>query len=480
MINDFRYYNWFNKTINIFIYCFYVCALISNLFVFCSFINGIMKYFLVSAMMILLFLFFYFFKDKIKNIIDSLINRFKEYNSKKLLLIIIVVAVLLKVIYSVFFYFDTTAYGGDITVYSNIADSIFNEGLGSVKDYIYYLVGMGIHLTVFKKLSLSYHIGMFIIFLIGTIINYISFSRLIGKEKSFLLIMMYIFMPSTCLLTFCITHELFGYFYFSIILFLIACFINEKQISNEILYALSILLFVSLNGTVSPMGKIWFIVLAILIMLTNLNKRKKIILAAVLVLTFVTTNYLSTKLEGNTQSQSNNYEQLLIGSDLNSMGRHTDGRGRDAAREYWEARGVELTYENLVEGEKGALIEQYKYLITHPVDLFVLLANKFYVVWSGDYYSVEFAYLCGVINTPTYYVMLIISALIWLTIMSLSVVYYVKKEENIGINTYKLIILGIMAVLLITEVTNKYSCYMTMFIYFIAVARTNLGGTSNE
>ena len=39
---------------------------------------------------------------------------------------------------------------------------------------------------------------------------------------------------------------------------------------------------------------------------------------------------------------------------------------------------------------------------------------------------------------------------------------------------YKLVLLGIVAVLLIVEIANKYSCYMTAFIYLIAFARANL------
>ena len=311
-------------------------------------------------------------------------------------------------------------------------------------------------------------------------VNYFSFSKLIGKEKSFLLLMLYIVMPSTCLLTCCITHELFVYLYFSLILGSLNLFLNNSEVKKNIVSGIFLFLFISLNSTVSPIGKIWFIVLPIIILLTNIDKRKKLILCVIFALSLTTTNYLSTKLEGNTQSQSNNYEQLLIGSDLNSMGRHTDGKGKNAAREYWAARGVELTYENLVEGEKGALIEQYKYLLSHPLDLLNLLVNKFYVVWSGDYYSVEFAYLTGAISNPLYYLMLVISASIWLFIMTISVVYYAKKEENISVNTYKLIILGIMAVLLITEVTNKYSCYMSAFIYFVAIARTDLNGGSTD
>lgn len=475
---DTNYYNWFKKIIDICIYCFYVFAFISTVFVFCSFLSGAVKYIAVFCTTAVIGIVAYFFKGKIRSIIEKLINKLKRLNRKQLALILGMTAVLLKTIYSVFFFFDTTTYGGDITVYTNIAESIVTNGISSVTDYIYYLVGMGIHLSIFKSLSLPYHIGMFIVFLIATMVNYFSFSKLIGKEKSFLLLMLYIAMPSTCLLTCCITHELFVYLYFSLILGSLNLFLNDGEIKKNIVTSIFLFLFISLNSTVSPIGKIWFIVLPIIILLTNIDKRKKLILCVIFALSLTTTNYLSTKLEGNTQSQSNNYEQLLIGSDLNSMGRHTDGKGKNAAREYWAARGVELTYENLVEGEKGALIEQYKYLLSHPLDLLNLLVNKFYVVWSGDYYSVEFAYLTGAISTPLYYLMLVISALIWLFIMTLSVVYYVKKEENISVNTYKLVILGIMAVLLITEVTNKYSCYMSAFIYFIAIARTDLNGGS--
>jgi len=70
--------------------------------------------------------------------------------------------------------------------------------------------------------------------------------------------------------------------------------------------------------------------------------------------------------------------------------------------------------------------------------------------------------------------MLLMSAVIWLLVVTVAVVYYQKKNEEMGILNYKLIILGIMAVLLITEIMNKYSCYMTIFIYFVAFSRISL------
>ena len=480
MVNNFSYYPWFKKTIDACISLFFVFAMISNLCVYSSVFNGTTKYLVLICVISLFSLFVYFFKEKIKIYLNNCLIKISELEKRKLLLIIVLTSILLKVFYSILFYFDSTSFGGDISVYANIAESIVANGIKSTSDFIYYLVGMGLHLSVFKSLSIPYHIGVYIFFLLATIINFISFSDLIGKSKAFLLVMLYIIMPSTTLLSFCITHELFVYFYFSIILFMINVFIKTNN-KIKYLYAFGIFLFVSLNQSVSPIGKIWFIVLFLLVALTNIKIDKKVVLIVVLVLSIISGNILSTKLEGNTASQSNNYEQLLIGSDLESMGRHTDGKGKAAAKKYWADRGVELTYENLVEGEKGALIEQYKYLLTHPLDLIRLLANKFYVVWSGDFYSIEYAHLCGGINSITYYSMLIISSLIWLLVMTISVVYYKKKEDNIGIYNYKLIVLGIMAVLLITEVTNKYSCYMSMFIYFVAIARASLnGGNYNE
>ena len=43
-----------------------------------------------------------------------------------------------------------------------------------------------------------------------------------------------------------------------------------------------------------------------------------------------------------------------------------------------------------------------------------------------------------------------------------------------AVYNYKIILLGVMAVLLITEIMNKYSCYMTLFIYFIGFTMINI------
>jgi len=474
MTRENNYYSWFKKIVNTCIVLFFLFSLISNLFVYVSIFEGIQKHLFFVLLLIAFGGFVYFFKDKLKALLEKVLSRLSSINFKKLLLIIVATSLILKVIYTIFFFFDPTEFGEDITIYASIADSIVDNGLASVNRDIYYLVGMGLHLSIFKRLMIPYHVGIYLVFLLGTVINFYSFSRYIGKEKSFLAILSYLVMPSTSLLTFCITHELFVYLYFSIIFIVLNLFLEKDSNKDLILYGILITVFVSLNQTVSPMGKIWFILLFLIAVLTKMDMKKRIAVVLIVLLSFFCSNLLTTSLEGNKMSQNNNYEQLLIGSDLESMGRHTDGKGKRSAEAYWEARGTYLTPENFIEGQKGALLEQYKYLFTHPHRLLELLANKFYVAWSGDFYSVEYAYNMGSIDGLVYYLMLGTGALIWLFVVSVSLVYYKKQDSIIGVYNYKIILLGVMAVLLITEIMNKYSCYMTLFIYFIGFSMIGL------
>ena len=476
-----NYYKWFRIVINFCIYFFFIFALVSNLCLYASVFSGFTIYLVFVILAIALILFVYFFKNKIKVLLDKLFCFLKNKSEKELLIYIVLIAIILKVIAYILFFFDSTLGGGDITIYASIADRIVQNGFDSVKDEIYYLAGMGMHLAVFKYLGIASHLGVFIAFLLGTIINYYSFKDIMGKEKSFLAIVLYLIMPSTSLLTFCCTHELFVYLYFSIILFILNKFFRETNIKKSILYSILLWIFISLNQTVSPIGKIWYIVIVIIILLSNTKIIKKLLLVGVLLLTMVTGTLTSTGNEDNYISQLNNVEQLLIGSNVESGGHHTDGRGKDAPREYWAKQGVELTYDNLLEGEIGALKETYLHLLTHPSDLIKLLSNKFFTAWSGDVYSVELGHAFGGYGDIAYYAMLFISSIIYLFVMCIAVFFY-KKEENEEIYSlnYKMILLGIVAVLLVVEIANKYSCYMTMFIYFVALFRSEVGKKNGQ
>lgn len=476
-----NYYNWFKKVIDFCVYFFFIFSLVSNLCLYSSIFNGIIKYIVFIVIVVIYLLVVKIFEYRVKNLLEQLFIFLSKNSFKKLLLVIVVTSLVLKGIAYLFFFFDSTLGGGDITIYANLADRIINNGLSSAKGEIYYLVGMASHLAIFKYVGIPIHLGVYIAFLLGTIINYYSFTEIIGKEKAFVVIMLYLLMPSTSMLTFCCTHELFVYLYFSVVLFALNRLIKSSEIKSTLLFSLLLFVFITLNQLVSPIGKIWFIVIGIIAIITNLDIKKKIIIIFVALLSFALVSINTNDIQNNVMSQLNNIEQLLIGANIESGGHHTDYIGKEAAKKYWEERGVELTIDNLVEGEKGALMETYKYLFTHPFQLIKLLSSKFFTAWSGDVYSVELGYAFGGYGQIPYLAMLLISSLIWLFVITLGVFFYKKNDDEMSVNNYKLIILGIMAVLLIVEIANKYSCYMTMFIYFIAISRAKLlGGNKNE
>ena len=201
-----NYYRWFAVVIDFFIALFFIGSLISNLFVYVSVFHGTVKYFILGAVTAAFLTAVYLFRKPLKKLIAAILDLLSKFRFRILLLFLLLSSVLLKILAYLFFFFDSTKAGGDITIYAGLADSIVENGLSSVMDQIYYLVGMGIHLSVFRYLSIPYHVGIYLIFLLATVINFYSFSQRIGKEKSFLLIELYLLMPSTSLLSFCITR----------------------------------------------------------------------------------------------------------------------------------------------------------------------------------------------------------------------------------------------------------------------------------
>ena len=461
------------KVINFFLRCFLLCSAISTVYVFTYPFTGQAKIFLFVASIFLILITFHFFKEKINKIIENLIERLSRLSIKEMIFIIIFVLLFLKVIATCFFYFDPTTEDGDITIYSNIAKSIAHGELN--KRQISHLIGIGYHLAVFDYLKIPYHIGIFAVFFIGTIVNFISFEKILGKEKSFLIIMLYLFMPSTILLTFCPTHELFVYFYLSVFFCLFNRFLlNEMNLKNSpLLLFLALILF--LINFVSPIGKVLYIILALVIVFSNTQLVKKGLIVFIVLLSLLISSGVNNSLElDDTSTKLNTYYILVRGSSIETNGEHVDGYTNKKIKEYYISHNMDDNRENELIAIKDILLDQYKYLFTHPIEALKLLAHKFYVTWSGNHYSIEMAYHYKGINNLLYYLFLGISAFIYLAVIALALFFWETKNDDICISNYKLLVLGVAAVLLISLVLNKYSVYATAFIFCICFYQIHL------
>lgn len=468
------YYNWLKKIISIFIELFFVFAVISTLYVFTSSFVGIIKYVIFLIIVVSYLLVVKFGKEKIKTILNKIINYLKNVDSYKLLLTIIITLISLRIIYTKFFYFDPSN-SNDIGIYNDIANQIVKTGSLDA-DYISHLLGIGLHLALFKFINVPLHIGIFFVFLLGTIVNYFSFKEIIGKEKSFIILMLYVLMPSTVLLTFCPTHELFVYLYLSFSIFVLNKLLKENNKMYVVLYSLLLVISSVLLLMVNPAGYVLYIIFGIIILLSNIKLLKKMTIICVLVLSILGSDLVSKKMNVvDNVTTLNTYTILIHGSNINTLGEQDDKYPRHQMKEFLNEHNLEHTDDNYVKAGLGVLLNQYQYLITHPKDLIKLVSHKFYILWSGNHYSIELGHVFNAMSDLIYYVMLLISTLIYLFILTIGIVFNKKKEDDIYISNYKLVLLGVIAVTILSVVLNKYSVYVTLYIYLISMYKTNLG-----
>lgn len=471
MNNNYSFYNWFQKIISICIDIFFVGAVLATIYVFTSPFSGATKYLILAFGIIAYSLVFNFCRDYFKKILNKLFAKLVVIDIKTMMIIIFVVMLVLKTIYTLLFKFDATG-DGDIEIYIDVADNIISNGIIS-SDAISHLYGVALHFVLFRLLGIPLHIGLFIFILIGTIINFYSFSKIVGKEKSFVIVMFYILMPSTSLLSLCPTHEVIFYSYVSLSLFLVCQIIREKNIYKYIGYGLFTVLFVVLGCLVNPGGMLLYIVLLLIALLTNLKINKKILLIGVLLLSIITNNIITKVLDiDEFTTTMNTYNILIHGSNPHSLGEQVDGYPLKEMRMYIYSRDdLHFSEETFKIAGKHVLFEQYKYLLTHPVTFVKLIAHKTYILWSGVHYPMELAFHFNAFSSLTFYLLLGINTLIYLFVLSIGLIPNNKNDDNCDISIYKLEFLGVFALTMFCIVANKYTLYVTIFLYLISFYR---------
>jgi len=461
---------------------FFVAAPLAALYVLTSFLTGTIRYIAFAAEIIAYLAVIYFAKDYVKKAITIVLDKVSHMDKKKMYIIIFLFALISKVIFTIFFNYDGTQ-SGDIKIYNDIAEQII-ETHSLHTDAISHLYGLALHFVLFKLIRMPIHIGLFIVCLIGTSANFFSFCRLIGKDKAFLAVMIYLLMPSTALMVFCPTHELFVYMYVSLFLFFFNKMIYEEETAKTILwFALSTMSTV-LTCFVNPGGYIIYVILLLSVILSNMKINKKVLAVGVLLLSFLFSNLISDYLEINEYNTTiNTYTILIHGANPESLGEQVDGYPLKQMRQYIYDNTLDFSQAGFVDAAKNVLINHYKYLLTHPIILLRLLIHKTYMLWSGVHYPIELANYYGAVSGPIYYIFLGISTLIYLTVLTIGNVFKpkcTKTDDDMALSNYKLEFLGVIALTFLCIVVNKYSLYVTLFIYLIAFSRAEFEENENN
>ena len=262
----------------------------------------------------------------------------------------------------------------------------------------------------------------------------------------------------------------FFYFYLSAFLYCLNRFLACEDTPKSFLYAFLCVLLTILSCFINPVGYIIYVILLLVAILSNVGIRKKAITAIVLLLAFGGSSLLDKALEVNEyRTATNTYTILIHGVNPESLGEQIDGYPHAQTKLYLKEHGLEDNKENYLIAMRAVLLGLYKNLLTHPVLLVRLIVHKFYLLWSGNHYPIEMARIFGGMNVIIYYVFLSFSALIYLFMVTVGNVYKTKRDDKIAIANYKLALLGVFAVTMLSIVLNKYGVYVKPYLFLVSM-----------
>ncbi|MDO4940314.1 MAG: glycosyltransferase family 39 protein [Erysipelotrichaceae bacterium] len=467
-----NFYKWFNKVLSVFISIFLMLALISAVYVSCYLLKDNIKYFVFAILAVSLIVILALFRKRIYKFVNKTFSKIKELDKKKMLMIIIITAIVLKIIYSIFLYFDPTLTKDVTSNYMVLVDKFVNEGQlsNTIGTQLYTFV---IHLSLIKFLHIPMHIGLFVIILVTIIINFITFEKVIGKEKSFLASMLYTLMPSTILLSFCPVNEIFVMFYISLILYLLEKIIRSNNKTESIISSLLLGICIFIVNKLSYIGLVLLFIIGFIILFTKAEKTKRFYITGALIISVVLSNLTTYSLTYEWRNKENLYFTLLHGSNVESGGRFVEDYAFDIVDNYLQVNNLEDTHDNQEEALNKALISNYSKLVSNPTSIIELLTNKFYILFSGSHYAVEMLNNTKTISSILFYTLLGINEVMYIIALLIGLITFTRAHDHVTVSVLELIILMMSIVLLVCEAMNRYSLFLIPYVMFICIARFN-------
>lgn len=484
------------KVEGFFRYCFVVfsCLIIG---IKCAYFFNILPFMIAAAGsvgVVVLCVLAFFAWQRIYDTTASKLKGIDKLSYEKMLLIIAAVSLITKLLAIVIFHIESLNDGSDIDVYVGAAYELGTAGYVTLHaGYLYsysHMFWFGFFLSpiagLFGVSQTAFSIYLTIILTISTVLLFATFAKQAGKNKAFVVFLIFSLLPGTILLPQYITHEIALLFFESIALWLyFRCLpICKNTIFKVIIYLLfsvSLLLGTMMN-TAGLVMCIAFGILFLVQMVKKFNAKtfgqfaaKLLVLIAVLsVGSIVADSYHSDHC--NVPEDDIMSDKVLWTMYVGGSVTHDGAWNLEDSQEF-NSYDDDLSYDEIQQFRKDKVIGRYQDLINNPSDLGHLIKQKLITVWGVFGYSILYTNenipdpgLQEIYNRLLDRPLLLLeyAASVLASIICLVEVIRHRRISSDYALLIQLFLIGTTAMLMLTECRNKYTIAIQPFFWMVS------------
>lgn len=479
-------------------YCFTIFAflIVGNK---CAYLFNILPTMVAAAGtvgIILLCVAAFMFWQSIYDAVSAKLKGIDKLSYRKMLIIMAAVSLVTKLLAIAVFRIESLNDGSDIDVYVGAAYELGTTGIAtthagyltSYSHMFWFSVFLSPIAGIFGVSQTAFSIYLTVALTISTLLLFATFAEQAGKNKAFVVFLIFNMLPGTILLPQYITHEIAMLLFESISVWLyFRCLPKCKKATvRAVLYLLFVisLLIASMMNTAGLVMSIAFVLLFFVQWLKNLNKKSSGRFAAkVLILIVVVSggSKIATGIQSNHCDVPENY--ILTDKVLWTMyvGASVDNIGQWNLEDFEEFNSYDngITYDEIQEFRKDKLIGRYSEFLSNPSDLGHLISQKLITVWGAFEYSILFTnenitkphlqkFYQSFLDRPLLLLEYAASVLAGV-ICLVEAIRHRKKTSDYGL-LLQLFLMGTTAMLMMTECRNKYTIAIQPFFWMACFA----------
>lgn len=441
------------------------------------------------------------FWQKIYDVVALKLKGINNLAYWKLLIIIGAVSFITKLLAIMIFHVESLNDGSDIDVYVRAAYELGTTGVAT--EHAGYLLSFshmfwfGVFLSpiagIFGISQTAFSVYLAVILTISTLLLFAAFAEQAGKNKAFVVFLIFNILPGTILLPQYITHEIALLFFESIAIWLYFRILPhcKKPTGKAIIYLLftvSLLIASMMNAA----GLVMCIAFGILffVQFLNNNGAKTFCRFAVKILVLTMMVYFGSSIAVDIQQDHSNVPQDYIVSDkvlwtlyVGGNVEHDGQWNADDSKEF-NSFDRDFSYEEIQNFRRNKVISRYQILLNTPSVLGHLIKQKLITVWGVFGYSILYTnenipdpYMQSFYNSLLDRSLLFLeyAASVFASIICLvEVIHHRRKSSNFAL-LVQLFLMGTTAMLMMTECRNKYTIAIQPFFWmacFILCRRT--------